>query len=59
MDTNIIGFYYIQLSSKNTAYNNSTWENLELLTVSKSNMTSASFGFEVVFKAPNSTYAVH
>lgn len=58
-DTNIIGFYNINLMSKTTAYSNNTWQEWELLTDEVSYIRNDKLGFSTVFLSPNYTFGVH
>lgn len=58
-NTNVVGFYNINLMSKTTAYTSSTWGEWELLTDDVSTIRNDNLGFSVVFRTPNHTFGVH
>ena len=55
-DTNVVGFYLVQLMSKN---NSSSWSSWELLTTDNSYTMPLAHGFSTVFSTPNHTFGVH
>lgn len=58
-NTNVMGFYNINLQSKTTSYSSSTWNGFELLTSNVSTIRSDNLGFKLLFLDPNYTFAVN